>query len=89
MNNPVYLEQSLGLWKRRVRNMGIPLGDNRIYTLHFADDQVLIAQGLDDIEYLTRKLIVEYKKWGLEIRLDKTLYVYWITRTVTFVTGMR
>jgi hypothetical protein len=32
--------------------------------VHFADDQLIIAQDLDDIEYLTRKLIEQYKKWG-------------------------
>jgi hypothetical protein len=42
------------------------------YTLHFADDQLIIGQDLDDNGYLTRKLIEEYKKWGLENNLDKT-----------------
>jgi hypothetical protein len=30
---------------------------------------------LDAIEYLTRQLIEEYKKWGLEINLEKTHYM--------------
>jgi hypothetical protein len=40
-------------------------GDNTVYTLHFADDYLKIAQDLDDIEYLTRKLIEEYNQCGL------------------------
>ncbi|XP_014474808.1 PREDICTED: uncharacterized protein LOC106744492 [Dinoponera quadriceps] len=43
--------------------MGIPLNDNTIlYTLHFADDQVIIAYDKEDLEkttkddYMTRKL---------------------------------
>jgi hypothetical protein len=59
------LVQALGLWKRKCRNMGIPIGDNTEYTLHFADDQLIIAQDLDDVEYLRRKLIEEYKKLEL------------------------
>jgi len=31
----------------------------------FSDDQVLLAQGHDDMEYMTRKLREEYEKWGL------------------------
>jgi hypothetical protein len=71
----IYLEQALGLWRRKCRSMGIPIGDNTIYMLHFADDQLIIAQDLDDIEYLKRKLVEEYKKWRLEINLNKTHYM--------------
>jgi hypothetical protein len=30
---------------------------------------------MDDVEYLTRKLIEQYKLWGLEINLDATHYM--------------
>jgi len=37
--------------------MGIQISDDRIlYTLHFADDQVVIAQDKEDLEYMTRKI---------------------------------
>lgn len=55
--------------------MGIPTENSTIYTLLFADDQLVIAQDYEDIEYMTRKLIEEYNKWGLKINLEKTLYM--------------
>lgn len=37
--------------------MGIPVVDtSTIYTLIFADEQVVIAQDIEEIEYMTRKL---------------------------------
>lgn len=33
-----------------------------LYTLHFADDQVVLAQDKDDLEYIIRKLIEEYER---------------------------
>ena len=55
--------------------MGIPIQNTYAYSLSFADDQVLLAQGHDDMEYMTRKLKEEYEKWGLAINLEKTKYV--------------
>ncbi|XP_044760850.1 uncharacterized protein LOC123318297 [Coccinella septempunctata] len=53
--------------------MGIPLNDEKtLYTLFFADDQILLAQDQQDLEYMTRKLIEEYEKWGLELNIAKT-----------------
>ena len=42
-----------------------------VYSLNFADDQVLLAQDHDDMEYMARKLKEEYEKWGLAINLEK------------------
>jgi len=56
--------------------MGLPLNEHTLYTLCFADDQIVIAQEYDDMEYMTRKLIEEYNKWGLEVNVDKTEYMY-------------
>jgi hypothetical protein len=33
-----------------------------VYSLNFADDQVLLAQDHDDVEYMARKLTEEYEK---------------------------
>ena len=55
--------------------MGIPIQNTYVYSLNFADDQVLIAQYHDDMEYMTRKLKERYEKWGLAINLEKTKYV--------------
>jgi hypothetical protein len=53
--------------------MGIPIQNTRI--LNFADDQVLIAQDHDDMEFMARKLKDEYEKWGLAMNLEKTKYI--------------
>jgi hypothetical protein len=58
--------------------MGIPIQNTYIYiySLNFADDQVLLAQDHDDMEYMARKLKEKYEKWGLAINLEKkTKYV--------------
>jgi Reverse transcriptase (RNA-dependent DNA polymerase). len=46
-----------------------------IYTLLFADDEVLITQEYKDMEFMVRKLLEEYEKWSLKINLEKTFYV--------------
>ena len=51
--------------------MGIEIRNNYIYTLQFADDQVVILNGRNDMEYMMRKLIDEYKNWGLTVNLKK------------------
>ena len=51
--------------------VGIPIQNTYVYSLSFADDQVLLAQDHDDMEYMARKLKEEYEKWGLAINLQK------------------
>ena len=46
-----------------------------MYILQFADDQVIIANDRDDLQYMARKLQEEYRKWGLELNTDKTKYL--------------
>ena len=72
----VYLERVLRNWKRKCQPMGIPIQNTYVYSLSFADDQVVLAQDHDDMEYMTRKLKEEYKEWGLTINLEKTKYIY-------------
>jgi hypothetical protein len=36
--------------------MGIPIQNTHVYALNFSDDEVLIAQDHDDIEFMARKL---------------------------------
>jgi len=62
----IYLERVLRNWKRRCQPMGIPVQNTHLYLLNFADDQVLIAQDHDDMEFMARKLKEEYEKWGLK-----------------------
>jgi hypothetical protein len=42
-----------------------------IYTLQFADDQVVMAQSKEDLQYMCRKLREEYLKWALNINIAK------------------
>jgi hypothetical protein len=55
--------------------MGIPIQNTHVYSLNFADDQVLIAQDHDDMEFMARKLKEEYGKRGLTMNLEKTKYI--------------
>ena len=59
---------------------GIPIQNTYVcmyvYSLSFADDQVLLAQDSDDMECMAKKLKERYEEWGLTINLEKTkLYV--------------
>ena len=40
--------------------MGYNVDDTMIYTLQFADDQVVMAQSKEDLECMCRKLQEEY-----------------------------
>ena len=55
--------------------MGLEIQDTTIYSMLFADDQLLIAQDYEDLEYMTRKLIYEYELWGLKLNVKKTKYM--------------
>ena len=46
-----------------------------MYSLSFADDQVVLAQDHDDLEYMVRKLKEECEEWGLNINLEKKKYI--------------
>jgi hypothetical protein len=58
-------------WKRKCQPMCIPIQNTYVHSLNFADDQVLLAQDHDDMEYMARKLKEEYENWGLTINLEK------------------
>ena len=55
--------------------MGIQINDNMLYSLNFADDQVIFAEDIDDTKYMLRNLNEAYDKWGLEINFTKTKYM--------------
>lgn len=71
----IYVAAALKGWKRKVNGMGIELNNTCLYTLQFADDQVVIANDREDIEYMMRKLVEEYSRWGLDVNIDKTKYL--------------
>jgi len=55
--------------------MGLEIQDTKIYSMLFADDQLLIAQDYEDLKYMTRKLIDEYELWGLSLNVKETKYM--------------
>lgn len=71
----IFLEHALREWRRKCEGMGVPVRNHHIYSLNFADDQVIIAQDVDDLSYMVRKLKEEYDRAGLEINFAKTEYL--------------
>jgi len=55
--------------------MSIPVQNTHVYSLNFADDQVVIAQDHGDMEFMAQKLKEDYEKWGLTMNLEKTKYI--------------
>ena len=55
--------------------MGLEIQDTTIYSVLYVDDQLLIAEDYEDLEYMTRKLIEEYELWGLKLSVKKTKYM--------------
>lgn len=55
--------------------MEIDTGDDCLFIVFFADDQVVLANDEEGMSYMLRKLEEEYCKWGLTINMDKTRYV--------------
>ena len=72
----IYAEKALNIWKRKCSGMGYNVDNTTIYTLQFADYQVVMAQSKEDLEYMCRKLQEEYSKWGLTMNIAKTKYMY-------------
>jgi len=48
---------------------GIGDQDTTVYSMLFADDQLLMVQDNEDLEYMTSKLIDEYELWGLKLNI--------------------
>lgn len=55
--------------------MSVSIGNVKLFTLHFADGQVIIAEDEDDICYMVRKLNDAYHEWGLTMNMEKTEYL--------------
>ena len=47
--------------QKKYAKMGLEIQDTTVYSMLFADDQLLIAQDYEDLEYITRNLIDEYE----------------------------
>lgn len=44
-----------------------------LYTLQFADNQIMCPNGKEDLGCMARQLQVECERWGLVIIMEKTL----------------
>jgi hypothetical protein len=55
--------------------MGYNVDNTTIYTLQFAEGQVVMAQSKKNLEYMGRKLEEEYSKWGFTMNIAKTKYM--------------
>lgn len=71
----IFLAETLQNWRNKCGPMGIQIHDVTLYSLNFADDQIIFAEDESDINYMFRKLKEEYRNWGLEINLTKTEYM--------------
>ena len=58
--------------------MGIPIQNTYVYSLSFADDQVLLAQDHYGMEYVERKLKEEYEKLGTFHKLKKKKKIMYV-----------
>jgi hypothetical protein len=68
----MYVGKALNIWKRKCFGMGYKVDNTTIYTLQFPDDQVVMTQSKEDLEYMGRKLQEKYSKWGLNMNIAKT-----------------
>ena len=67
----IYMWKTLEEWEHKCSGMGIPLENTTLYTLQFADDQVVLVGDKEDLECMTRTLKETYEKWGLVMNLNK------------------
>jgi hypothetical protein len=54
--------------------MGIIIGGYELYSLYFADDQVVIAEDKDNLGYMIRKLKMYCEQMGLKVNIDELEY---------------
>lgn len=59
------------------------MGEHILYSLSFADDQVVIAQDSYDLEFMLNRLHEEYERWGLKISFKKTEFLVCVVNSET------
>jgi len=52
----IYINETLKKWKTYCGTMGIPINEKFLYTLLFADDEVVVAMDEQDSKYMIHKL---------------------------------
>lgn len=71
----IYVQEAISEWCKKCSGMGIEMGQTNLYTMLFADDQIILANDEDDITYMMRKLLEELTEWGLQVNMNKTEYL--------------
>ena len=59
---PILLKKTLDYWKKKWQGMGVPIENKCLFSLNYADDQVIIAQDADDLEFTLKKDWTRHKK---------------------------
>ena len=67
----MYEEKALNIWKRKCSGMVYNVDNTTTYMLQFANDQVVMAQSKEDLDYMCRKLQEDYSKWDLTMNIAK------------------
>jgi hypothetical protein len=67
----IYIQNALVNWQKKCARIGLEIQDTTIYSMLFADDQLIIAQAYEELEYMTRKIIEEHEVWGLKLNVKK------------------
>jgi hypothetical protein len=67
----MHIQNALENLQMKCTRMGLEIQGTTIYSMLFADDQLIIAQDYEDLEYMTRKLIEEYEVRGLKLNVKK------------------
>ena len=53
----IWKKKTLDHWKKSCQGMGVPLEENKfLFSLNYADDQVIIVQDSDDLEFILKIL---------------------------------
>jgi hypothetical protein len=55
--------------------MRLPVGNEAIHHHLFVDNQSIVAQEKDVTEYITKKIVEKYQRWGLNVNIFKTKYL--------------
>lgn len=61
----IYIDAALAPVRKKCSGMEMHIADRTLHTLHYVNDQVLIDQDVDDIEFMTTKLYDQCSKWNM------------------------
>ncbi|XP_049767877.1 uncharacterized protein LOC126101230 [Schistocerca cancellata] len=60
---------------QKMSGYGVIVEESTIFSLHFADDQIVLAKDENDLTYMIRKFKEEYNKAGLKMNMKKCDYL--------------